>query len=76
MRIIMHSPESAEGRANLGRQVAAVHGQTVVAYIKAMSCPEEQKMKLIEEICKRSGDAANMVPPLYKKVATRKAAGG
>lgn len=48
--IIMHYPESEPGKQKLAKRVATVHAQTVAEYIKKLSCPLEQKVKLIEAV--------------------------
>lgn len=46
----MHYPTTPEKQEELSKKVAAVHAQTVMEQIKAMTCPVEQKAELIEAI--------------------------
>ncbi|HEX2944566.1 MAG TPA: hypothetical protein VHT96_01265 [Clostridia bacterium] len=48
--IIVYYPKSESGKQELAKRVATVHAQSVVEYIKKLSCPLEQKVKLIEAI--------------------------
>lgn len=46
----MHFPKNIEMQRELSKRVAVVHAQTVIEKIKSMSCPVEQKAKLIDTI--------------------------
>jgi hypothetical protein len=46
----MHHPENQAGKQALAKRVAEVHAQSVVEYIKKLSCPLEQKVKLLETV--------------------------
>lgn len=48
--IIIHYPESSEGKKELAKRVADVHVQTVLEIIKAMPLTVEQKVHLISAI--------------------------
>ncbi len=50
MHIFVHFPEDSEKKQELAENVALIHAQAVIDYIKAMSCPQEQKIKLIDSI--------------------------
>lgn len=52
MKIIVHYPETEQGKEKLKRTVADVHIDAVVKYISKLSCPKEQKEKLLKEILK------------------------
>lgn len=56
--VIVHYPKSIEKREELAKQVASVHAQTVIEYLKSMTCPAEQKSKLIESAKKVHKDEA------------------
>ncbi len=48
--IIMYYPKAPEQQEELAKRVAQIHAQTVIEQVKALSCPVEQKVKLINEI--------------------------
>ena len=48
--IIMYYPNAPAQQDELAKRVAQVHAQTVIERVKALSCPVEQKAKLIDEI--------------------------
>lgn len=50
VNIIMHYPESEASKQKLAKHVAEVHAQSVVEYIKKLSCPFAQKVELIEAV--------------------------
>lgn len=56
--MIVYAPICREKQKELAQRVASLHAQTVIAYLKNMSCPGQQKLQLIERIkqeysCKR-----------------------
>ena len=46
----MHCPETIEMQGELSKKVASVHAQTVIEKLKSLTCPVEQKAKLINAI--------------------------
>ena len=52
MNIIVHSPKNPQDKNELRKKVAMVHAEAVIQYIGKLFCPEEQRMKLHDEIKK------------------------
>ena len=50
IRVIVHSPRTEEGRAELARRVADVHANAVMQRIKELECPDQQKMDLLDAV--------------------------
>lgn len=48
--IIVHFPEDREMQRELSKRVATVHAQVVMEKIKALNCPLEQKVALLDAI--------------------------
>lgn len=53
MNVIIHYPESEDGMKVLQDKVSVVHSEYVLKYIQNMTCPKEQKLKLIGDIEKQ-----------------------
>lgn len=51
--IIMHYPKDEAGRQELAKRVALVHAQTVIEKLNALSCPIDEKVRVIDEIIKK-----------------------
>lgn len=56
MEILVHYPETEEMQLELAKRVAVVHAQTVVEKLGTLSCPAEQKARLIDAIIARRGN--------------------
>ena len=50
IKIIVHYPETPEKQAQFDARVAKFHAEYVVQYIEKLSCPTEQKLKLIDAV--------------------------
>lgn len=50
MNIIVHYPTSEQAFAEMQKRVAMVHAEAVGSYIEKLTCPKEQKIKLIEAV--------------------------
>lgn len=50
MTVVMNFPKTAQGMKELENRVAAAHAMAAKNYIKNLSCPAEQKVKLINAI--------------------------
>ncbi|GLC82822.1 hypothetical protein LBYZC6_49360 [Lacrimispora brassicae] len=50
MNMIVHQPKTKEDRKQLERKAASLHSQTVLQYVQQLSCPNDQKQALIEEL--------------------------
>ncbi|WP_156136360.1 hypothetical protein [Candidatus Soleaferrea massiliensis] len=50
MNIIVHYPTTEQALAELQKRVAMVHAEAVGSYIEKLTCPKEQKIKLIEAV--------------------------
>ncbi len=48
--IIMYHPKIPEYQTELAKRVAQVHAQTILERVKTLSCPAEQKAKLIDTV--------------------------
>lgn len=55
MNIIVHYPQSTEGKDALEEKVATVYAQSVLQKLQSLSCPKEQKSELLEYIKKEVG---------------------
>ena len=50
INVIVHYPQTEEGRRELARRVAGVHADMVSQYIQKLDCPTEQKEKLLDAV--------------------------
>lgn len=50
IRVIVHYPETEEGKRELEERVAGVHATMVDQYIKKLDRPYEQKMQLLDAV--------------------------
>jgi hypothetical protein len=50
VEVFLHGPKSASGLGALEKKVALVYAQAVVAQIKSLACPREEKARLLGEI--------------------------
>lgn len=50
INLIIHIPQTAEGKAELARRVASVHADAVTQRLTALSCPTNQKLALLDAI--------------------------
>ena len=50
INVIVHYPKSIEGQRELAERVAGVHADFVNQYIKKLTCPSEQKTKLLDAV--------------------------
>lgn len=48
--VIIHSPQSQEGKLELSRRVAEIHADAVIHRIKSLNCPTSQKSALLEAV--------------------------
>ena len=48
VHIIIYTPMSAAGKADLAQRVAHVHASAVTDYVKNLQCPAEQKIALTD----------------------------
>ena len=48
--IVVHGPESGEGRRESAKKAAALHAQAVVERMKALPCSTEQKIHMHDAI--------------------------
>lgn len=48
MKVAMCLPESPEGLAELEEKVAVAHAQAIVNMLQKLTCPKEQKLRLLE----------------------------
>ena len=52
MKVIVHYPQTEQGKQKLKRAVTDVHIDAVLKHISKLNCPKEQKEKLLQEIIK------------------------
>ena len=50
VNLIVHHPQTDEGRDALARRVADVHAASVIRRLKALNCPTSQKQALLDAI--------------------------
>ena len=50
MELFVHYPESEENKHVLRQKVSEVQAQAVIKYISKLTCPLEQKQKLVQAI--------------------------
>ena len=48
MKVIMHYPETEQGKKDLARLVAEVHAQMVIDRLRSSPYPLEQKRKMVD----------------------------
>ena len=48
--IIIHYPREGRSQQELEKKVADVHARTVIEKVRSMSCPTEQKARLIDAV--------------------------
>lgn len=51
-KLIVHMPQTAEGKAELAKRVASVHADAVTQRVKLLPCPTAQKLALLDSILK------------------------
>ena len=52
MKVIVHYPQTEQGKQKLEKAVTGVHIHATVKYISKLNWPKEQKEKLLEDIVK------------------------
>ena len=52
MKVIVHYPQTEQGKEKLKRAVTDVHIDAVIKHISKLNCPKEQKEKLLNKIIK------------------------
>jgi len=50
LNIIVHYPKSQHDIEALQTKIAAVHADAVIRHIQKLTCPQGQKIKLLQEI--------------------------
>lgn len=50
VNVIMYFPKTENGKEELGRRVARVHADAVIARINGLTCPESQKQQLLDAV--------------------------
>lgn len=50
IQVIVHYPETEEGRQELAQRVADVHADYVLAAICGLTCPDRQKRELLQGV--------------------------
>ena len=50
INVVVHYPQTEEGRRELAQRVANVHAETVLQTISKLNCTSEQKEKLLDAI--------------------------
>jgi hypothetical protein len=52
VKVIVHYPQTEQGKEKLKRAVTDVHIDAVIKHISTLNCPKEQKEKLLSDIIK------------------------
>lgn len=50
IHIVVHAPQTEEGKLALAKQVAEVHADLVDQTIKRLSCPADEKLRLLDAV--------------------------
>lgn len=50
MKITVYYPQTEEDKKELGIKAAVIHNQTLLQFLKELSCPHDQKQALIHAI--------------------------
>ena len=50
VNVIVYYPKTEEGREELSRRVALVHADAVSRRLKELTCPEKQKLELLDAV--------------------------
>lgn len=50
INIIVHYPQTEEGKQELARRVASVHADYVLQKIQKLNCPTQQKQELLDAV--------------------------
>lgn len=53
MEVFVYYPKANKDMKELEKRVAMVHAQAVIQYIQRMSCPQKQKLQLINALKKK-----------------------
>ena len=59
IQIIVHYPQTAEGRQELARRMAEAHADAVTARIKRLPCSAAQKQQLLDALIADARKRAN-----------------
>ena len=52
LEVIVHYPETPEKQLLFDKVVAKFHAEFVAQYVEKLSCPTEQKLRLIDAVAK------------------------
>ncbi len=50
VKVLVHYPRTEQGRSELCTRIAKFHANYVAWYIEKLSCPTEQKLRLLDAI--------------------------
>lgn len=50
VNLIVHYPDTAEGKEELARRAADVHANVVNQRLKSLNCPAKQKLDLLDAV--------------------------
>lgn len=50
INLVVHMPQTTEGKAELAKRVASVHADAVTQRVKLLPCPTAQKLALLDAI--------------------------
>ena len=59
INIIVQFPSTEAGRAELLRRVAEVHADAVLMQIKQLTCPNSQKLQLLDAVIREAKNACS-----------------
>ncbi len=52
MKIILHFPQSEDGKTAIARELAAFHAEQAAKKIQNLPCPTEQKVAMLDAVVK------------------------
>lgn len=56
IRLIPCFPQNLQSRQQLARQVARIHADAAVRYLRSLNCPADQKLALLDALLQSSQD--------------------
>jgi glutaredoxin 2 len=65
IQVIVHYPQTEEGKRVLAQRVASVHADMVNQYIQKLNCPSEQKVQLLDAVI----ETASQKPATKKRAS-------
>ena len=57
MKVIVYPPKDPDSIRALQKKVATVHAEAVLRYLNKLSCPKEQKIKLLNALIEKGTES-------------------